>query len=98
MKDGRGTAEDMFKSLLKLRQACCHPCIGTGGLGGSGGGAGGGGGGGGGAGGGGSKLGGAGLAAGGGAQGRWLSMDQILDRSDLLLLMIIFHSRANERF
>lgn len=59
----------MFNSLLALRQACCHPCIGSGGIekissaGGS-------------------RLGGGGLAAGarGGGQGRWLSMGQILDR------------------
>lgn len=53
----------MFKALLQLRQACCHPCIGSGGIG-SGGGA---------------------AAAGGGAggkpgQGRWLTMDEILDK------------------
>ncbi|CAM9939151.1 unnamed protein product, partial [Ectocarpus sp. 13 AM-2016] len=56
---GSGTEEKMFNSLLALRQACCHPCIGSGGIETSGGG---------------SRLG------GGGAEGRWLSMDQILDR------------------
>lgn len=66
----------MFNSLLALRQACCHPCIGSGGIETSGGG---------------TRLGGGlarggvgagsgGSGAGGGGQGRWLSMDQILDR------------------
>lgn len=59
----------MFKALLKLRQACCHPCIGSGGIGGGGGGGGGGGAG--------SRLGGGGVGG-----GRWLTMDQILDRCD----------------
>ncbi|CAM9911722.1 unnamed protein product, partial [Scytosiphon promiscuus] len=66
---GRGTEEKMFNSLLALRQACCHPCIGSGGIERA-------------PAGGGSRLGGGGLAAGakGGGQGRWLSMGQILDR------------------
>ena len=64
----------MFNSLLALRQACCHPCIGSGGIETSAGG---------------SRLGGglaggagnsSGRGAGAGGQGRWLSMDQILDR------------------
>lgn len=71
-KGGRGTEEKLFTALLKLRQACCHPCIGSGGLGGgtSGG----------------QRLGGGGLsgssavAAGRGGQGRLLTMDQVLDR------------------
>lgn len=59
----------MFKALLKLRQACCHPCIGSGGIGGGGG----------------SRLGSGGMGVGhgtGAGQGRWLTMDQILDRCE----------------
>lgn len=70
---GKGVAEKMFKALLQLRQACCHPCIGSGGISSGGGGGGGGGGR--------SRLGsGGGLAGEQVGQGRWLTMDQILDR------------------
>ena len=69
-KGGRGVEEKLFKALLKLRQACCHPCIGSGGLGGSSGG---------------QRLGGGSLwgSSGSSSRGsqRWLlTMDQVLDR------------------
>lgn len=65
-RGGQGTEEKLFKALLQLRQACCHPCIGSGGIGNTSGG---------------SRLGKLwGPAAGSGGRARWLSMDQILDR------------------
>ncbi|CAN0194705.1 unnamed protein product, partial [Discosporangium mesarthrocarpum] len=58
----KGDVEKIFKALIKLRQACCHPSIGSGGLQGGG-----------------RVLGTTGVSGSAG-QGRWLTMDQILDR------------------